>query len=43
VWLYDFASENWAILVLLYHSVIASVFGSFARHSLAISGLFQAS
>jgi hypothetical protein len=29
----DFASEIWAILSLLRHSVLASVSGSFARHS----------
>jgi hypothetical protein len=31
----DFASENWDILWVQCHSIKASIWGSFARHSLA--------
>jgi hypothetical protein len=37
-----YASQNWAIFYALCHSLTASIFVSFARHSSAFSGLFQA-
>jgi hypothetical protein len=36
------SERNWIILVLLCQLSTASVCGSFARHSSAFSGLFQA-
>jgi len=38
LWLYRFSRENWAILVLICHSILASICGGFARYSLAFSG-----
>jgi hypothetical protein len=34
----DFASENWDILWVQCHSIKASIWGSFARHSCPILG-----
>jgi hypothetical protein len=33
-----FASENWAIFGIQCHSILASVFSRFVRHSLVSSG-----